>query len=115
MKKLAVPGFLGILLVAAVTVAVWASAADAPWEESSTTVETMPPTPPSPAYTEKDVLSLAGRLLTIRAAGKPWTCFDADYRPLNQKWVVNCMASGQVDAPTVTLTFDDQTGKLVLD
>ena len=111
MNKPVALGFLGIVLAIAVTVAVWASIADAPWEGSSTTVET----PPTAAFTEKDVISLAARLLTIRAAGKEFSCFDADYRPQNQKWVVNCMASGVVGAPTLTLTFDDQTGQLVVD
>ena len=111
MKKPVALGFFGIILAIAVTVALWASIADAPWEGSSTTVET----PPTAAFTEKDVISLASRLLTIRAAGIEFSCFDADYRPQNQKWVVNCMASGVVGAPTLTLTFDDQTGQLVVD
>lgn len=115
-KNLATLGPLGILLVAAVTVAVWASVADAPWEGSSETAETLgaetvTPMPPSPAFTEQEVLRLVGQMAgsaTVRVE-----CFDADFKPQNRMWVVNCTVRPQFGASEDMLfTFDDETGQL---
>jgi hypothetical protein len=124
MKKLAALSLVSILVVAAATVAVWASMADAPWEESSEIAETAEPvtaTPPSPAFAEEEVLSLASRMLSERAAEQLGLrrlgqedpnvdCLNADYRPQNRMWVVTCDFDGGVK--TATFTFDDQTGQL---
>ena len=134
--------FLGAAVaVLAVAIAVWSSLADAPWEGSSTSVETVTATPPSPAFTEKEVLSLATRMIAQRAAGEV-ECLSADYRPQNQLWVGTCsittpgerlgeprtLTSEEIrehrvppePSPTwgpphvtfMTFTFDDQTGQL---
>ena len=111
MKKLAALGLVGIVLAPVVTVAAWASIADAPWEKSSTTSETTSPTPLPPAFTEEEVLSLVGRMAGRATAEVE--CFDADFKPQNRMWVVNCTVDYQYDSPeTMLFTFDDQTGQL---
>ena len=120
MNRLTAVGVFGILLLAAAIVAVWASIAEAPWEESSTAVEAVTATPPSPAFTEEEVLSLATRMVAAREAAET-KCVSAHYRPQNQLWVVACNLTGEPPwwveggggrSWTMTFTFDDQTGQL---
>ena len=124
MSKLVALSLLGIVGAAAVTVAVWASVADAPWEDSPDTAETVgaaTPTPPSPAFTEQEVLEFAGRAIAEQERFRPDTrwvrCTDADYRSANRMWVVTCEFRSSKDEwhpdATATFTFDDETGQLV--
>lgn len=123
MKALAITAIVvGTVAIAAVaTVAIWASVADAPWEnEDSLAVATPRPTSsPKSSFTRADVLVLTVEQLTNRRfpSGTTWVrCVDASYRSGNRVWVVTCNYFENRDdrspEQSRTYTFDDRTGKL---
>lgn len=110
-----------VALAAVATVAIWASVADAPWEnEDSAAVATPRPTPRQKAsFTRSDVLALTVEQVTNRRfpSGTTWVrCVDADYRSGNRVWVVTCdyfeNRDDRISDQSRTYTFDDRTGKL---
>jgi hypothetical protein len=109
MYKPSVFVLVGILLTAVVTVAVWASIADAPWEESAT----------SAAFTEEEVLALTTRAITEQdrfpVGYHQIQCQDADYRANSRLWLVTChfrRSDNDETGKTVPFTFNDRTGEL---
>ncbi len=126
MKALAITAIVvGTVALAAVAiVAVWASMADAPWEDTSTeqAAETPPPKPtvPKASFTSHDAQSLTQAQVSEQGlfpGETEWVgCDSASYRSGNRVWVVTCKfflnRDDLVPDQEKTYTFDDRTGKI---
>lgn len=116
-----------VALIGVATVAVWASIADAPWEDSSNAEQVVAtptprakPTAAKPNFTQSDVLGLAQRQVGENGrfpTGTEWVrCTQASFRSGNNTWVVTCNfyveRDDLVPEQTRKYTFNDRTGKL---
>lgn len=126
MKALAVLAIVvaTVTLATVATVAIWASIADAPWEETSTEEASATPAPkptakPTANFTLSDVLNLAQDQIPVFPTGTNWVrCVSASFRSGNRVWVVTCEfyveRDDRIAEQERTYTFDDRTGKLQL-
>ena len=127
MKALAILAIVvtTVTLATIATVAIWASIADAPWEDASTeeaaaTPAPKPPAKPTANFTKSDVISLAQRQVAEQSffpGETRWVrCVDASYRSGNSVWVVTCEfrinRDDLIAEQERTYTFDDRTGNL---
>ena len=119
------------IAVTASVFAVWASVADAPWEDSPAPppVESEPVSAADrePAFNASDVVRIVQAEVGSNdsswpAGARSMRCVSADFLPGNGKWVVKCeyfdrdSDSADTDSPFATSSYvmDDETGHINL-